>query len=642
MGARRYLVVANDTLGGEHLHATLAEYAAAGPASFHVLVPATDAGATGAARRLDQTLQWLQQEVGATATGEVVTATPVDAVAAVLQREEIDEIVLSTLPVSRSAWVRDGVPYRLQRTLQLPFTHVIDAGGAAGAPVLELRGLSKTFVGQRALTDVSLTLVGGEVRALVGANGSGKSTLVKILAGVHHPDVGGSMRIDGQPVELPMTPARAQATGLRFVHQDLGLVERRPVIENLVYGRPFLRRRFGFIDWQKERDEARALLDEFHANFGLDELVGRLNRAQQAMVAIMRALNLAAVPMSVLVLDEPTVGLPAAQVDTVLGVVESLRRRGVAVLLVSHALNQVERSCENVTVLRDGSVVLDGPLPSDRAELVEAITGHRPGEGDDDRAAPVPDGRAAAIDIRNLVTAHLHGVDLWVAPGEIVGVAGDVESGVDDVLPALYGDLPADFDTFEVSGRTITAPHSPRRARRAGMAYLPAKRASEAAITGMSLLENLSGGNLEEVASRLRIRRRDEVGMGRTLTAQFAIRPPRLDAPIETFSGGNQQKVMLARWFRTHPGVVLIDEPTQGVDIGAKQEVHHHILTAASEGAAVLIKASEVEELETLCNRIIVLRKGRVATALTGDRINAAAVMHAMFDEPPTAEGSAA
>lgn len=373
-------------------------------------------------------------------------------------------------------------------------------------------------------------------------------------------------------------------------------------------------------------------MGEFSANFSLDDLVGNLSRAQQALVGIMRALDVADSPMHALVLDEPTVGLPPSEVQLVLDTVVTLSQRQIAVVLVSHALDDVQQVCHSVTVLRDGVVVLDAPSTIGHTRIVEAITGvvHAPSGPEFSTYHPAGNGEAALI-VENLRGERLHGVSLRVEPGEILGVAGGLDSGVDSLLPSIFGDLPATADSVQVAGRPVRHWGSPGPASKAGVAFVPADRLQDSCMSGMSLKENLTGGNLKDIASRLVIRHRRERLKRLTLLADYAIQPRQLAAPIESFSGGNQQKTMLARCLRTNPWIVLIDQPTQGVDIGGKAAIHQRLARSAAAGAAFIVCSSEVEELAEICQRVVILQQGVVVDTLSGDRLTAAAIIRAMF-----------
>jgi ribose transport system ATP-binding protein len=501
-------------------------------------------------------------------------------------------------------------------------------------PRLQLEDVSKTFPGQRALDRVSLTLQPGEVRALLGANGSGKSTLVKILAGVYSLDAGaGALAIDGEPVGLPVAPSKLPELGMSFVHQDLGLIERRPVLENLAYGRPFLRKRLGLIDWKRERARASAILEQFGADISLDALVISLTKAEQAMVAIMRAFDLGGADMRVLVLDEPTVGLPPAGADQLLETVRAVAASGVAVIYVSHVIEEVERVCDTVTVLRDGQLVLDAPTAGmTRPALIEAITGHVVDVAASRGATPsgAADG-PTALAVHGLQATTLRGIDVRVAPGEVVGIVGDLDSGANEVLPAIYGSIPAEHADLSVGGQRVRR-HGPRAMCSRGAGYVPGNRAVAGLLSGMTLGENLTCLDLASVSVGPLIHPRRDRRLAQRLIDGFAITPGRADNRIENLSGGNQQKALLARWLHGQRQLLLIDEPTQGVDIGAKAEIHRQIRVAAEDGAAFLVHSTDLEEVERLCDRVLVLQRGVIVRELRAPTIGIAALRHAMFD----------
>ena len=499
-------------------------------------------------------------------------------------------------------------------------------------PRLYVEHISKTFPGQRALLDVSLSVAPGEVRGLLGANGSGKSTLIKILAGVYTPDPrAGAISIDGDSQPLPISSQAVTTAGVRFVHQDLGLVDRRPVVENLALGRPFMRNRLGLIDWRAERRAARVLLDEFEVRFHVDDLVGQLSRAERALVAIIRAFN-ARVGMKVLVLDEPTVGLPPHEVDLVLQTVRRVSGRGISVLFVSHSIQDVKDVCQTLTVLRDGETTLDARVENaSTADIIEAITGVARAASPEVEA-PVrqiaADGEVA-LHVRGLRTRTVHAFDLDLNRGEICGIAGDLDSGSVEVLPGLYGDLPAEVDEVEVDGKPVRR-LSPRLCRRAGIIYLPAERQQEAVLSGMTVRENILGGDLAAISSYSFLRLGRERELAKRVVAEFNIKPSDPERVIEQLSGGNQQKSILARWLRLKPPVLLLQEPTQGVDVGARDEIAAKIWSATNLGAAVLVNSTDMAELARLCHRVLVLREGEVAATLQGDSLTVPNLRHAI------------
>jgi ribose transport system ATP-binding protein len=505
-------------------------------------------------------------------------------------------------------------------------------------PRLRVQDLSKTFPGQRALDGVSLDLQPGEVKGLLGANGSGKSTLIKILAGVYAPDSSsGGIEIDGEQLPLPVTQHAVLRSGLRFVHQNLGLVERRPVVENIALGRPFLRNRLGLIDWPAERRAAQRLMDEFEVKFRFDELVANLTRAEQALTAIMRAFDVTGEEMQILVLDEPTVGLPNHEVELVLDTVRRVCQRGIAVLFVSHSMDEVMAACHSVTVLRDGRVTLDSSTNAvTRDQVIEAITGLPPAQAARIPAAPpVIDEGQAALRVRGLRSLSVDSLDLDVRAGEIVGIAGELDSGSVEVLPALYGHFPASADRVEVHGAPVGR-MSPRRCRKAGMTYVPADRQAESALTGLTVRENLVGGDTDAVQSGPLLRLARERSLAKELVKRYNVRPPLPERNFDQLSGGNQQKVVLARWMRLKPQVMLLQEPTQGVDVGARDEIAADILQTARLGAAILIITADLPWLVKVCSRVLVMHSGAVVVSLERESVTVAAVKRAIhYQEDP-------
>ena len=500
---------------------------------------------------------------------------------------------------------------------------------------LRVTGISKSFPGQRALDDVSLKLAPGEVRGLLGANGSGKSTLVKVLAGVYTPDrsADAEVVIDGQQLPLPLAATTAKRAGLRFVHQDLALIERRPVLENVALDRPFLRNRFGLIDWKAERRLAEQLLEEFEVSFGVDELVAHLSPAQRTLVAIVRAFDLAGGGMRVLVLDEPTAGLPSHEVDLIFSTIERVSRRGVAVIFVSHSIKELMEVCRTVTVLRDGRLSLDARTADvTPGEVVQAITGRVPSsnrtQAPDERTSG---GQSVALSVAGLSSATVRDFGITLEGGEICGIAGNLDSGASEVLPALYGAEPGSVRSLTVGERAVSR-LTPRSCRRAGLAYVPPDRLREGLLQGLTVRENIVGGDFSGISRHGILMSNRERDLVQELVDRFDIQPPRPNRPVDKLSGGNQQKTLLARWFRLEPRVLLLQEPTQGVDIGARDEIADQIRGAASKGCSVLVSSTDEAELARLCDRVIIMRAGKAVLTLKREQLSLEAIRHAIHD----------
>jgi ribose transport system ATP-binding protein len=484
------------------------------------------------------------------------------------------------------------------------------------AEMLRIEQLSKTFPGQRALVDVDLTVNAGEVHALVGQNGSGKSTLIKVLAGYHQPDPGSAAWVNGAPLTLG-DGAAAAATGIRFVHQDLGLVGSVSTVENLALTNGYRTGPARRIKW---RDEVKAAREAMHS-LGLGDVdvkapVGSLPPAQRTAVAIARALVGWERGASLLVLDEPTATMPGSDVVRLFEVIHQLKAKGVSILYVSHHLDEVFELADTVTVLRDARKV----ATHDVKELDhEALIGLIVGRALETTSAPATTvSGTPVVQLRSLSGGNVHGLD--VRPGEVVGVAGITGSGREHLLGLIAGQLPSDTGTVEIEGRSIKN-YDPPDALAAGCAFVPAERGVRGVVHDMSVRENLTlcdvGANFEGG----RLRRKKEVEETGLWISMLSIRTAGTEAPIGSLSGGNQQKVLFGKSLRLNPRVLLLDEPTQGIDIGAKAQIHELVDRAAGDQVAVLVASTDTDELVRLCHRVVVLVDGRISTELTGSHI---------------------
>ena len=488
---------------------------------------------------------------------------------------------------------------------------------------LTVRNVSKSFGAQTVLRDLSLDIAAGEIHALVGHNGSGKSTFVKLLSGYHQPDPGAEATLDGEPFALG-SATEAKARGLRFVHQDLGLIPTLDAVDNVLLGLPYPTRAGGRIDWPAARKRTREMLGSLGFDFAPTRPLSTLTATQKTGVAIARAMQSGASPTRVLVLDEPTAALPAPDVAVLRGVVRTLQEQGIAILYISHHLDEILTLARRVTVLRDGAVVTTAPtLGLDEAQLItlmigEAISAQPTATHHPDRQAdPV-------LRVRELRTRTLDGIDVELWPGEVVGVAGIDGSGREELAAALFGGV-ARRGTVHLDGRVLPA-ERPDLAAARGAGLVPADRAADAALTRMSVNENLT---VASVRTRLRGVLLDASGERRETNAwigRLSVVPRRPNAPIETLSGGNQQKVIVARWLRTAPKLLILDEPTKGVDAATVGEIWRLVSEAAASGAAVLACSSHTDELAGHCQRVLVLRSGRIVTELTGGQLDATTI----------------
>ena len=473
---------------------------------------------------------------------------------------------------------------------------------------LEVRGVSKTFGSTRALSGVDFSIRRGEVMALVGQNGSGKSTLIKLMAGFHEPDAVTELRVRGRTCRLGDGDG-AHAAGLRFVHQDLGVVSALSAVENLALGFGYSVSRTGRIRWREQRRKTREALSTLGYDIEVDKPLSDLAPVERTAVAVARALQGLEGDASVLVLDEPTATMPEPEVQRLFSVVRRVRDLGVSVLYVSHHLDEVFALADRVTIFRDGKVAaVEEVAHLERRRLVDLMVGGVTDVTSTDES--VEEGTAPALEVRGLAGTRAKGVDLVVRPGEIVGLAGITGSGREEICTLLFGGRKRSGHVL-VNGSEL-AQSRPDRSIAAGVGFVPANRLDDALLETMNVGENLTIADLSRFWRLFRFKVGAESKEVRGLVSRLGVRPARSDIPIESLSGGNQQKVVVGRWLRMDPTVLLLDEPTQGVDIAAKADIHRLIDEAALAGSAVLVSSSDEVELARLCHRVLVIRDGAV------------------------------
>ena len=504
-------------------------------------------------------------------------------------------------------------------------------------PLLYVNHLSKTYPGQVALDGAQLHVRSGEVHAVVGQNGSGKSTLIKLLGGYVKADHGARVAFAGSPVDLWSAPHDIRRR-IRIVHQDLGMVPTLSAVENLALGRGYETGPGGRIRWRAETVRAQAALLRFGLAPDVRVPVASLSAAERAAIAIVRALQDWSVEeQGLLVLDEPTASLNRGEVDALFREVRRVAAAGNGVIFVSHILDEVLELADRVTVLRDGRVVAAGVAVADldQQRLVKLIVGSEVGSLYATRDHAL--GRAA-LEAQMLVGATLRGVSLKVARGEVLGIAGLVGSGRDEIAGCIYGSTPRYGGKVLVDKRKVFA--DPREAIAAGMALVPADRKNLGLIMEERLIEHVPLPRYGGLQRRGRLSHRAVRRDVAQWVDRLDVQPPALGRRMEKFSGGNQQKAVLARWLRTEPKVLLLDEPTQGVDVGAKGSIYRHVADAAASGVAVLLTSSDAEELVHMCNRVLVLRAGMVAAELHGDELTEARVVAEMLGATSQRKGT--
>ena len=476
------------------------------------------------------------------------------------------------------------------------------------AIVLEAREISRAFPGVQALAGVNLTLRAGEVHALMGQNGAGKSTLIKVLTGVHAPD-GGQILLNGQVI-APHSPLHAQQLGISAVHQESHLLPNLSVAENICAGRyphrPWARG--GGIDWAETRRRAHELLAGLKIELDVTQLAGGLPAALQQLATVARAV---ATEARVLILDEPTSSLDADEVKALFALIRRLRDRGVAILFVTHFLDQVYEICDRMTVLRNGRFVGEYACAKlDARGLVAAMVGRELAQLQDAPAhtAPAAGGSAPVLAARNLSRrGQLKPMDIELRAGEVLGLAGLLGSGRTELARLLFALDARDSGEIQVDGRAAKL-ERPVDALRLGLGFCPEDRKHSGIVAELSVRENIVLALQARMGLAKFLKPAEQRALAERLVAALGVKTASIETPIGQLSGGNQQKAIIARWLATHPRVLILDEPTRGIDIAAKQELMHEILQLASGGTAVLFISAEIEEVVRVADRIMVLR----------------------------------
>jgi rhamnose transport system ATP-binding protein len=501
------------------------------------------------------------------------------------------------------------------------------------APIIELRDIVKSFPGVQALKRVQFDVRAGEVHALLGENGAGKSTLIKIMSGVHQPDAG-TIRVGGAETSFD-SPFAAQRAGIATIYQELLLFPELSVAENIFMGHA-PRTGWGAIDWAALRRDAAALLASLDIH-DLDpgRIVGTLSIGNRQRVEIAKALSQNA---RVLIMDEPTAALGEHDVVRLFEIVRLLRSRGVGIVYISHRLEEIFLLADRVTVLRDGEYVGTKPVAeTDRDALIQMMVGRRIEQLFPKLPAKIG---AAALELRDLACAPLvKPTSLTVRAGEIVGLAGLVGSGRSELAQTIFGVTPADAGEIRVDGRRVVV-RSPGDAKRASISYVPEDRGTQGLVRPMSIEHNLTLTALRAVSRASFLDRRAERRLAGEAMRRFGIRASGIGQLVNQLSGGNQQKVVLAKWLATAPRVLILDEPTRGIDVGAKAEIHRLMSELAGQGLAILMISSELPEILGMSDRILVLREGRIAASFdraeaTQEALVAAMMSDAEVEEPP-------
>ncbi|EXU76920.1 sugar ABC transporter ATP-binding protein [Erwinia mallotivora] len=487
-------------------------------------------------------------------------------------------------------------------------------------PILTLSHITKRFGGNPAVNDVSLDVFPGEVVALLGENGAGKSTLIKVMAGVHSRDEG-DIRFHDTSIASAASLKTATHQPVAFIHQDLGLIEWMSVAENMALVMGFTRR-CGLIDWRAVRKRARIALEEVGIMLDPDARVFELSRTEKSLLAIARAV---AVNAEVLVLDEPTASLPANDVRHLFEVINRLKSRQVGMIYVTHRLDEVIEIADRICVMRDGKRVATGNTADYQLrDLVEMIVGEAL-EGN--QRQPLPEAARPVLALQQLCIEDVGPVTFSLQPGEMLALAGLRGAGQEEIGRLLFGLGRATSGSVQFRDRPFS-PHTPQQAMAAGVSLVAGDRTGESLVMSMSVRENLF---LNPCASGHRLLsrygRRAEMGASWWKVQLFDVRPKDVNLDIAALSGGNQQKVVMARWMHLNAPLLILEDPTAGVDVGAREEIYHLLNKALAEGVAVLVISNDLEEIAHICNRALVFNRGQVVGELKNEQVTFAGLL---------------
>ena len=472
-------------------------------------------------------------------------------------------------------------------------------------PAIALKGISKSFPGVKALSDVSLSLYPGSVTALIGENGAGKSTLVKILTGIYQPDQG-TISVGDQEVHFPTALAAARA-GVTAIHQETVLFDELSVAENIFLGHA-PRNRFGLIDWKKLNTDARALLARAGADLDPTIRLRDLGIARKHLVAIARALS---VDAQVVIMDEPTAALSHKEIHELYALVERLKADGKAILFISHKFDEIFRIADRYTVFRDGTMVDEGLIADvSQDKLVRLMVGRAVGSVYPKKDVAIGEPVLTVSGYRH--PTEFEDINFELRRGEILGFYGLVGAGRSEFMQSLIGVTRPSAGAVRLDGEVLVI-RSPSEAIRSGIVYVPEERGRQGAIIGLPIFQNVTLPSLSRTSRSGFLKLANEFALAREYTSRLDLRAASLDQDVGTLSGGNQQKVVIAKWLATRPKVIILDEPTKGIDIGSKAAVHAFMSELAAEGLSVIMVSSEIPEIMGMSDRVIVMREGRIA-----------------------------
>jgi ribose transport system ATP-binding protein len=485
------------------------------------------------------------------------------------------------------------------------------------SPLLEMRGITKRFPGVTALDGVDFELERGEVHVILGENGAGKSTLIKMLSGAYQPDEG-EILFEGEPVRISSS-ALAQSLGISTIYQEFNLVPQLTAAENIFLGRQ--PRSFGVVDRRKMRSEAQKLLERIKVRVDPDDPVSSLGVAQRQMVEIAKALSLEA---RVLIMDEPTASLSGQEVERLFEIVRGLKEEEVGVIFISHHLEEVTEIGDRVTVLRDGKMVGQVPASTEHPELVRMMVGRSIEEQFPRRKPEIGE---VLLEVRDLSREGvLYDVSFQVRAGEVVGIAGIVGAGRTELARAIFGADPGDSGEVRVRGERMAHP-DPREAKRRGIGFITEDRQGQGIVPPLSVAENLALASLGRYTNVGLVNRREQRSRAEGMIRELNIRTPGPEQEVRYLSGGNQQKVVIGKWLLADSRVLIMDEPTRGIDVGAKVEIYELMNELTQRGAGILMISSDLPEVLGMSDRILVMAGGRIAGELSTEEATQERVM---------------
>jgi ribose transport system ATP-binding protein len=477
-------------------------------------------------------------------------------------------------------------------------------------PLIQAENISKRFPGVQALDQVNLSVRPGQVHALVGENGAGKSTLIKILCGAYQAD-SGQIYFDGKPVEIK-DPAVALSMGIVPVHQEINLQPYLTVAENIFIGRQ-PKRKLGLINYQEMNQQARAWMDQLGIEVDPTMPLGMISVAERQMVAIARAVSLDA---QVLIFDEPTSSLTDRETELLFEVIGRLVEKNIGIIYITHRMGEIFEICDVLTVMRDGHVVGHDRIESVKTEdVIRMMIGRQLQETN--LRSPGPLGETI-LEVEHLtVRGILNDISFKLHKGEIVGVSGLVGAGRTELARALFGDMRIASGSIRINGQPFN-PTSPKKALEAGMGFVPEDRKEEGLVLELSVKKNVTMTIFSKIIDLLFLNNARQEEIARGYVEKLAIKTPTIHQKVQFLSGGNQQRVVVSKWLATDPKILIVDEPTRGIDVGAKAEIHTLLRDLANEGVAILMISSELPEILALSDRVLVMRQGRIAANLKG------------------------